>query len=187
MNFKETLSLISQDLDHYRRGAGALAKLATALFSVGFRTLASHRIQHYLHVSGIRIPGLKAWLQYRMQTRCGCHISPAAKIGRRLRLSHPTGVVIGAGVEIGDDVTIYQHVTLGSHGDPLEDKAYPRVGNRVTIFANAIIVGGVDIGDDSVIAAAAFVNKHVPRRDLAAGRPATTAPRRRRELLCEAK
>ncbi len=93
MNFKKTLSLISQDLDHHCRGAGALAKLATALFSVGSRTVASHRIQHYLHVNRVRIPGLKAWLQYRMQTRWGCDISPAAKIGRRLRLSHPTGVV----------------------------------------------------------------------------------------------
>ena len=52
---------------------------------------------------------------------------------------------------------------------------------------DAIIVGGVDIGDDSVVAAAAFVNRDVPRRGLAAGRPATTAPRRRGELLCEAK
>jgi serine O-acetyltransferase len=172
MSWRELFLLIREDLIYYKRHQGFFKKMVLFLFSVNFRTVLSYRLQHFLRKRRTWIPGIRAWLAYRMQSRSGCHISSTAKIGRRFHLAHATGVVIGGEVEIGNDVCIYQNVTLGNHGDSTKEKPYPTLRDGVTIYANAVIVGGVILGENSVVAASAFVNVNVPPNHLAVGVPA---------------
>ena len=96
---------------------------------------------------------------------------PHAKIGRRFFIDHGTGVVIGETAEIGDDVTIYQGVTLGGTGKDV-GKRHPTVGNHVMIGSGAKVLGPFRIGDHSRIAAGAVVLEEIPPNATAVGVPA---------------
>lgn len=85
-----------------------------------------------------------------------CYISPSARFGASLRLPHPVGIVIGDGVRLGDEVTLYQHVTLGRRSTKVD--GYPVVGDGVTIYAGAVLIGAITIGDSAVIGAHAVVD-----------------------------
>lgn len=125
------------------------------------RLLASRQAGHRRRFAAYR--GLLVYL-------FGIHIAPDAQIGRNLRFAHPTGVVIGAGAVIGDDVVLYQHVTLGAR-DRHEGR-YPRVGDRVVVFAGAVLLGGITVCDDAVIGANAVVLDDVAPGAVVAGNPA---------------
>lgn len=84
-----------------------------------------------------------------------------------LRLVHPTGIVISDSTIIGKDCTIYQNVTLGK-----KDEHAPTLGDNVTIYANAVVIGNVHIGDNAVIGAGSVVLKDVPAGEVWAGNPA---------------
>ncbi len=86
-------------------------------------------------------------------------------------MPHPIGIVIGDGVVIHDDVTIFQNVTLGSHGKNSKDLKYPTIGKSVKIYAGAVIIGGVSIGEGAVIGANSVVNSNVPPFSVIVGVP----------------
>jgi len=110
---------------------------------------------------------LANFYSYRIEKKYRCLISPGAEIGCDLLLPHPNGVVIGGGSQIGKNVTVYQQVTIGkNHGK------YPVIGNGVIIYAGAKIVGGVRIGDNSIIGANAVVVCDVPDNSIWGGVPA---------------
>lgn len=113
------------------------------------------------------------WASATIERRYGCYISLRSRIGPGLKLPHPVGIVIGQGVIIGKRCTIYQHVTLGGRriGD-WRAGAYPVVGDDVTIFAGAAIVGAVSIGDRATIGANAAVLDNIPSEAVAVGVPA---------------
>ena len=100
----------------------------------------------------------------------GIHVNPGAKIGQRLVLAHPSGQVIGSGVVIGDDVSLYQHVTLGAR-DERED-GYPTLENGVVIFAGAVVLGAVRIGSGAVVGANSVVLNDVEPGAVYVGNPA---------------
>ncbi len=100
----------------------------------------------------------------------GIEIHPAAKIGRRFFIDHGTGIVIGETSEIGDDVMIYQGVTLGGTGKE-KNKRHPTVGNNVLIAAGAIVLGSIKIGDNSKIGAGSVVLKDIPPNSTVVGVP----------------
>lgn len=107
--------------------------------------------------------------------KTGCEISLAADIGPRIKLPHPNGVVIGQGVKIGNDTTIFQQVTLGARrlGDSESGRdVYPVVGSHVTIYAGAKLIGDLKLGDRSQIGCNAVVLKDVPAGSTAVGIPA---------------
>jgi serine O-acetyltransferase len=79
-----------------------------------------------------------------------------------VRFPHPTGIVIGAGAMLGERVVIFQHVTIGSHGKPDAAAGYPVIGDDTTIYAGAVIVGGIKIGKACVIGSNAVVAADVP-------------------------
>lgn len=97
-------------------------------------------------------------------------ISPLAVIGKNFKISHTVGIVIGAGTVIGDNVTIYQNVTLGAKGEG-SDK-YPTLGNDVKIYPGAVVVGNILIGDNATVAPNAVVIHNVPSNYKAMGIPA---------------
>ena len=87
----------------------------------------------------------------------------------RTQLPHPVGIVIGKGVTLGDDCKIYQNVTIGLRRD--SDDKYPRIGNNVTIYANSIIIGGIEIGENSIIGASSVITQDIPPNSIVAGSP----------------
>src|SRR5699024_2566948 len=97
---------------------------------------------------------------------------PLAKIGKNFRLAHTVGVVIGGGVIIGDNVTIYQNVTLGKKELSINGFSYPVIEDNVTIYPGSIVIGGIHLGEDSIVAANSVVLTNVPPNSLAVGSPA---------------
>jgi len=89
----------------------------------------------------------------------------------RFRLAHPIGVVIGVDVIVGNNVTTFQIVTLGSSGKVGEEKSYPTIEDNVIIYADSIVVGKDRIGENSVIGSKTLVNIDVPPNSLAVGIP----------------
>lgn len=123
----------------------------------GLRAMASYRLAH--EMVKLEIPILPRMISEMAHRETGADIHPAAVIGSRCAIDHCTGVVIGATSIIGDDARIYQGVTLGARSFVTDEnnrpvKGVPRhpiIGNRVTIYANATILGTVHIGDGAVI------------------------------------
>jgi serine O-acetyltransferase len=134
----------------------------------GVQALLSHRVSHALHEAGV--PLLPRLLAYLTTAVTGVEIHPAARIGRGLFIDHGAGVVIGETAEVGDDVTIYQGVTLGGTGFA-RGKRHPTVGNEVMIGAGAALLGPIEIGDRAKIGANSVVIHDVPPNSTVVGNP----------------
>ncbi len=117
-------------------------------------------------------------LHRRLRRRFGCFVSPGAVVGRNCSFPHPVGIVIGEGVRIGDDCTIYQNVTLGARRvSEGEQGLYPELGKGAVIFAGAVVIGPIKIGADARIGANAVVITDVPDGATAIGVPAVVRNR----------
>ncbi len=134
----------------------------------GVQALLSHRVSHALHEAGV--PVLPRLVAYLTTAVTGVEIHPAARIGRGLFIDHGAGVVIGETAEVGDDVTIYQGVTLGGTGFA-RGKRHPTVGNEVMIGAGAALLGPIEIGDRAKIGANSVVIHDVPPNSTVVGNP----------------
>lgn len=106
----------------------------------------------------------------------GIEIHPAARIGRRFFIDHGHGVVVGETTEIGNDVTIYQGVTLGGTGKD-KGKRHPTIGNNVMIGSGAKVLGPFKVGDNTNIASGAVVLDEIPPNSTAVGVPAQVVRR----------
>ena len=115
-------------------------------------------------------------ISQRAVRKTGIEIHPGATIGRRLVIAPGTGVVIGDTAEIGDDVLIYQGVTLGGTGKD-KGKRHPTIGNNVMISSGAKVLGPFKVGDNSRIAAGAVVLDEVPPDCTVVGVPARVVKR----------
>lgn len=132
----------------------------------GFYALAIHRIAHRLCALGVPlVPRMLSEIAHR---ETGIEIHPGARIGRRFCIDHGTGIVIGETVEIGNDVKVYQGVTLGALSVAKEmarTKRHPTIQDRVVIYAGATILGGdTVIGEDSIIGGNTWIVKSVPAK-----------------------
>lgn len=130
----------------------------------GFKAVIYYRVAHYLWANGFRT--LARFISEYAHSKTGIDIHPGAKIGMHFAIDHGTGIVIGETAEIGNNVVIYQGVTLGAIH--LENrlqrgqKRHPTVKNNVVIYANATILGGdTVIGENSIIGANTFITKSV--------------------------
>ena len=135
----------------------------------GLRAVRSYRKAHWCQKHGFHF--LARWISQRAVRKTGIEIHPGATIGKRFFIDHGTGVVIGETTEIGDDVTIYQGVTLGGTGKDV-GKRHPTVGNNVMIGAGAKVLGPIKIGDNTKIAAGSVVLHEIPSNSTAVGTPA---------------
>jgi len=130
----------------------------------GFFAITAHRLSHQLHVA--RVPLLPRMLSEAAHQRTGIDIHPGAQIGRCFCIDHGTGVVIGETAVVGDNVKVYQGVTLGAASVSKEGrghKRHPTVQDRVVLYAHATILGGdTVIGHDTVIGGNVWLTSSVP-------------------------
>ena len=166
---------IKNDFCNVKRNDPALHSTFELFFNYpGLWALFYHRIAHSIYNRGLRfIPRFISAFS-RLLTTIDIH--PAAQIGHRVFIDHGAGVVIGETAIIGDDVVIYQQVTLGGVSTSV-GKRHPTIGNRVVIGAGAKILGNITLGNDAKIGANSVIVKDVPCGATAVGVPA-------RILLC---
>lgn len=130
----------------------------------GFYAIASYRIAHALHV--LTVAGIPRIITEHAHSKTGIDIHPAAIIGDDFCIDHGTGVVIGETAVIGNQVKIYQGVTLGAlsvNKADAEKKRHPTIGDRVVIYSGATILGGeTEIGHDSIIGGNVWLTRSVP-------------------------
>ncbi|MBQ1452166.1 MAG: serine O-acetyltransferase [Clostridia bacterium] len=135
----------------------------------GLHAIWYYRVAHYFQ--NRKFYFIARALSQRAAKKTGIEIHPAATIGHRFFIDHGHGVVIGETTEIGDDVTIYQGVTLGGTGKD-KGKRHPTIGNNVMIGAGAKVLGPFRVGDNSNVAAGAVVLDEIPDNCTAVGVPA---------------
>lgn len=139
------------------------------LFFKGFHAIQTHRLANWLWRAGRRDFAL--YLQSRSSEVFQTDINPAVPMGRGIFLDHATGLVVGATASIGDDVSILQDVTLGGTGKESGDR-HPKIRRGVLIGAGAKILGNIEIGNCSRVAAGSVVLQPVPPNSTVAGVPA---------------
>ena len=153
----------------FQRDPAARSRLEVILCYPGIHALIFHRAAHRLWNRGWLTTA--RFLSQVSRFLTGIEIHPAAKIGRRFFIDHGMGVVIGETAEIGDDVTLYQGVTLGGVSlDP--GKRHPTLGNGVVVGAGAAVLGPFKVGDGARIGSNAVVVKEVPPGVTVVGIPA---------------
>lgn len=142
--------------------------LEVLLLYQGLHALVAYRVSHFFYKSHLFF--LARLISQASRHFTGIEIHPGAQIGKRLFIDHGMGVVIGETTIIGDDVLMYQGVTLGGTG--LEKgKRHPTIGSNVVIGTGAKILGNITIGDNSYIGANAVVVKDVPHNSTVVGVP----------------
>jgi len=134
----------------------------------GLHALLAHRVAHKLRYW--KIPFLPRLISYITRIFTGIEIHPGASIGNRFFIDHGEGVVIGETTIIGDDVLIYQQVTLGGTGKE-HGKRHPTIGNNVIIGAGAKVLGNITVGDNVRIGAGSVVIDDVPEMSTVVGVP----------------
>ena len=152
----------------FREDPAAKSVLEIFLCYPGFHAILLHRLAHRLYKAGF--PVLARVISQFSRSLTGIEIHPGAKIGRRFFIDHGMGVVIGETAEIGDDVLIYQGVTLGGTGKE-KGKRHPTIGNHVVIGTGAKVLGNIVIGNHVKIGAGSVVIKPVPDNSTVVGVP----------------
>ena len=160
----------------FNRDPAARSTAEVVLCYPGLHALWVHRLAHSLY--------RRRWylaarlLSHAGRVLTGIEIHPGANIGRRVVIDHGMGVVIGETAVIGDDVLLYQGVTLG--GTSLEKKKrHPTLGSRVVVGVGATILGNIEVGDDARVGAGAVVTRPVERGSTVVGVPAHPVNMRR--------
>jgi len=134
----------------------------------GVQAILAHRVAHALHDAGI--PALPMAISYASRAVTGVEIHPAARIGEGFFIDHGAGVVVGETAEIGEQVTLYQGVTLGGTGFQ-RGKRHPTVGDEVTIGSGAKLLGPIAVGRGAKVGANSVVVSDVPANSTVVGNP----------------
>jgi serine O-acetyltransferase len=142
-----------------REDPAAKSSLEILLCYPGLHALLFHRVSGWFYRRKRYV--LARLISNVARLLTGIEIHPGAKIGQRLFIDHGLGVVIGETAEIGDDVLLYQGVTLGGTGNE-RGKRHPTVGNRVVVGTGAAVLGNIKLGDDAKVGAGAVVVHSVP-------------------------
>jgi serine O-acetyltransferase len=134
----------------------------------GLHALWFHHLSHWLWRHGMRF--LARFVSQVARFLTGIEIHPGAEIGRRLFIDHGMGTVIGETAIVGDDVTLYQGVTLGGTGKE-KGKRHPTLGNNIAIGSGAKLLGNITIGDNCRVGAGSVVLRNVPANSTIVGVP----------------
>jgi serine O-acetyltransferase len=163
----------------FERDPAAKNTFEVILLYSGLHAIIYYRIAHAMHSAGI--PLLPRMLSQFARFATGIEIHPAATIGRGLFIDHGMGVVVGETSVIGDNVTLYQGVTLGGTGKE-KGKRHPTIGKDVVIGAGAKVLGNITVGDDVMIGANAVVIKDVPEDSTVVGIPGRIVKKEGRDI-----
>jgi serine O-acetyltransferase len=163
------LSLIREDVTNViEHDPAAKSRLEVLLCYAGLHAVWCYRINHWLWNHRFFLLG--RWLSQVARLLTGIEIHPGAKIGRRLFIDHGMGVVIGETAMVGDDVTLYQGVTLGGTGKE-HGKRHPTIENGVVVGGGAKILGNIIVGRNCRIGAGSVVLRNVPDDSTVVGVP----------------
>ena len=152
----------------FERDPAAANIIEVLLLYSGLHALIFYRIAHALHA--LKVPFLPRFLSQLGRFLTGIEIHPGARLGAGLFIDHGMGVVIGETSEIGDNVTMYQGVTLGGTGSE-KGKRHPTIGNNAVIGAGAKILGNITIGDNTYIGSNAVVIRDIAANSTVVGVP----------------
>lgn len=171
MTRKQLWYYIKSDLKFY--GGKTFIKATVTYFTKpSFRLMLNYRLgSYFIKKKSTFFNLLVVRYRYIQTTKRNCQISYDAVIGERLLLSHPIGIVIGKGVVIEDDVSIWQNVTIGNDGAAKGDADYPLIKKGAKIYCGAVVAGKIIIGSNAVVGANAFVNKSIPDNGVGVGVP----------------
>jgi serine O-acetyltransferase len=152
----------------FRQDPAARSILEVLLCYPGLHATVAHRLAHRLYKW--RVPLVPRLISQLSRFFTGIEIHPAAVIGRRFFIDHGSGVVIGETAEIGDDVLLYQGVTLGGTGNE-KGKRHPTLGNKVVVGSGAKVLGSIRIGNHVKIGAGSVVVRSAPDHSTVVGIP----------------
>jgi serine O-acetyltransferase len=177
------LSRIGEDIDSVmQRDPAAQSGLQVFLCSPGLHAVWAHRLSHWLWLHGWRLTARIFSQVTRFWT--GVEIHPGAQLGRRLLIDHGMGVVIGETAVVGNDVTLYQGVTLGGTGsDNSNRKRHPTLCDCVFVGNNSNILGNITVGANSRVGAGSVVLRDVPPNSTVVGVPAHIVYRNGQRVL----
>jgi serine O-acetyltransferase len=171
------LKTVFEDLRSVQeRDPAARSGLQVALLYSGLHAIWAYRLAHWMHGRGMVFAARGLAQTARFLT--GVEIHPAARIGRRFFIDHGMGVIIGETAVLGDDVLLYQGVTLGGTGKE-SGKRHPSLGDRVVVGAGAKVLGNISIGADTRIGANSVVLHDVPAHSTVVGIPGKVVRRRK--------
>jgi len=163
----------------FERDPAAKSTFEVILLYSGLHAIIYYRMAHAMHSAGV--PLLPRMLSQFARFATGIEIHPAATIGKGLFIDHGMGVVIGETSVIGDNVTLYQGVTLGGTGKE-KGKRHPTIGKDVVIGAGAKVLGNITVGDDVMIGANAVVIRDVPADSTVVGIPGRIVKKEGRDI-----
>ena len=157
---------LQKDLDFFMESDPAVDSEEEVVFAYpGFKAIVYYRIAHLLYQMGNKL--CARIISEEAHSKTGIDIHPAAKIGVPFFIDHGTGIVIGETTVIGKRVVLYQGVTLGAISvtnarDKHGVKRHPTIGNDVTIYANATVLGDIKIGDDVIVGSNTYIREDIP-------------------------
>lgn len=165
----QLLSLIREDITNVmEHDPAAKSRLEVFLCYSGLHAVWFYRANHWMWNHGLFLPA--RWLSQVARWLTGIEIHPGAKVGRRLFIDHGMGVVIGETSIVGDDVTLYQGVTLGGTGKE-HGKRHPTLEDQVVVGSGAKILGNIIVGKNCRIGAGSVVLRNVPENSTVVGVP----------------
>lgn len=162
------ISYIKEEINVIRERDPAIKSNMEVLLYPSFKVILSYRVAHKLYQKKHYF--LARWISQRATRKTGIEIHPGARIGKGLFIDHGSGVIIGETTIIGDNVTLYQGVTLGGTGKE-KGKRHPTLKNNVMVSAGAKILGSFTIGENSKIGAGSVVLEEVPPNCTVVGVP----------------
>ena len=162
------LSYIQEEINVIRERDPAIKSNMEVFLYPSFKVILSYRIAHKLYLGKHYF--LARWISQRATRKTGIEIHPGATIGKGLFIDHGSGVIIGETAELGDNVTLYQGVTLGGTGKE-QGKRHPTLKDNVMVSAGAKVLGSFTIGENSKIGAGSVVLNEVPPNCTVVGVP----------------
>ena len=168
------ISRIKEEIQVIRERDPAIHSNMEVFLYPSFKVMLYYRVAHKMYLKEHYF--LARWISQKAARKTGIEIHPGAQIGKGFFIDHGNGVIIGETTVIGDNVTLYQGVTLGGTGKE-QGKRHPTIGNNVMISAGAKVRGSVKIGNNSKIGAGSVVLEEVPPNSTVVGVPGRVVKR----------
>ena len=168
------ISYVKEEMQVIKERDAAIKTPLEVFLYPSFKAILRHRVAHWLYEHKHYF--LARWYSQRTVRKTGIEIHPGATIGKGLFIDHGNGVIIGETTIIGDNVTLYQGVTLGGTGKE-QGKRHPTIGNNVMISAGAKVLGSFTVGENSKIGAGSVVLSEVPPNCTVVGVPGRVVKR----------